>query len=357
MRMLKALALEAQLADVGEPAVCLLVGSDESLRAECLRLLKGALAPEALAGSTVRSFEQPVAARDVFDELRTVPFMGMPGRRVAMVADGGPFLQSHWQDLRRYLERPSPTATLLLCVAQLDPKKPPGKPLKEKEAETGRKKAWRELLKQIAARGVVVDCSRLKWGEAKGWVRTYAVRTGGKLTAGAANALVEALGPDLLALRNEVDKLCTYAGPGAAVTDRDVDELVARSRSRSAFDLAEAVGRGDVAEALRLGSRLLLQGESREGIVAVLALQLRRLWQIKRLQGSGMGEQELARQVRAPAFAVRRALKTVGGMPEDRFGRQFDLLARADTESKSAGLRAQEEGVWLDSLLVRLCRA
>jgi DNA polymerase III delta subunit len=354
--MLKALELEARLSDLDEAAVYILLGDDDALRAHCLGLLKAALAPADSPGSTVRVFETTAAASDVFAELRTLPFMGLAGRRVVTVERGDAFLQSHWEGLLRYLQQPARAGKLVLCVSRLDPKAPPAGHAGDADARADRAKAWQALMKVMAARGAMVDCSRLTWPDARTWVRTYADRIGGKVTPRAAGALVEALGPNLLALRNEVDKLCTRAG-SEAVTERDVDEFVSQGRSRSAFDLAEAVGRADAASALRLCGRLLLQGESREAIVAVLGLQLRRLWQIKRFRAAGMSEQEAIRRSDAPAFAVRRALKAVEPVPEGRFARQIALLAASDAESKAASLRSEEEQVWLESLLVRLCRA
>jgi len=314
------------------------------------------MAPPDSPGSTVRVFDSAAAARDVFEELRTLPFMGLAGCRVVVVERGDAFLQSHWDALLRYLQKPASAGRLILCVGKLNPKSPPGGRGGDSNAQADRSKAWRALMKAIAVRGAMIDCSRLTWQDAKAWVRTHASGIGGKVTPRGADALVEALGPNLLALRNEVEKLCTRAG-SAAVTERDVEEMVPQGRSRSAFDLAEAVGRADAAAALRLCGQLLLQGESREAIVAVLGLQLRRLYQIKRFHTAGMNEQEMSRRSGAPSFAVRRALRAVGALPEGRFARQIALLAAADAESKSASLRSQEEQVWLEGLLVRLCRA
>ena len=355
-RMLKALELEARLAELDDAAVCVLLGDDDALRTHCLGLLKAALAPADSPGSTVRVFEAAAGAHEVLDELRTLPFMGLAGRRVVIVERGDAFLQSHWEELLRYLRQPARDGRLVLCVARLNPKTPPGGGARDAEARAGRAKDWQALLKAMAANGALVDCARLTWQDARSWVRTYADAIGGKVMPRAAGALVEALGPNLLALRSEVAKLCTYAG-SAAVSEQDVEELVLHGRSRSAFDLAEAVGRADGAAALRLCRRLLLQGESRESIVAVLGLQLRRLWQVKRLCEAGVDEQEAIRRSDAPPFAVRRALKVVGPLPEGRFARQIALLAEADAASKAASLRSQEEQVWLESLLVRLCRA
>ena len=57
-----------------------------------------------------------------------------------------------------------------------------------------------------------------------------------------------------------------------------------------------------------------------------------------------------------PRFAVRRCLEVLPGLTEGRLGRQLELLSAADVEAKTASLRSQEEGVWLENLVARLCR-
>ena len=82
MPALKALELEDHIADVSGAPVCVLTGGDDALRSRSVRMLAAA---DDLPGTTVRRFEDVPDARDVFDELRTVPFLGMEGRRVVIV--------------------------------------------------------------------------------------------------------------------------------------------------------------------------------------------------------------------------------------------------------------------------------
>ena len=115
------------------------------------------------------------------------------------------------------------------------------------------------------------------------------------------------------------------------------------------------MARGELPVALPLCRNLLLRGESREGVISSLAYQTRRLWQMKRLHAAGASEKDIARQIGAPAFAVRRALKALPSVSEQRLARQVAVLAEADAQSKTTSLRSQEEAVWLESLLARLC--
>ncbi|MHC4481390.1 MAG: DNA polymerase III subunit delta, partial [Planctomycetota bacterium] len=282
-------------------------------------------------------------------------FMGLEGRRTVVVEQGDAFLRSNWELVADYLRAPSRTGTLIICLSGLDARRPPGKAAGGREEDKERRAAWRALVEDIRQKGFVVDCAAFSWREAKTWARARAEQEGKRLTPRAVDALLEAVGPNLMALDAELEKLAAYAGAEAAIAERDVATLVPQARSRSVFEMAEAVGRADAAQALALCGRLLLAGESRESMVSVLALQLRRLWQAKRLHESGASEAEIARTMAVPRFVVRRALSVLPRLSAERLARQFEMLAAADVESKTTSLRAQEERVWLENLVARLC--
>jgi DNA polymerase-3 subunit delta len=355
MPTVKALQLGDHLRQASQAPVCAVLGTDDALRSHCLRLLRDAAAPEDQPGSTVRRFEDVPAPHAVFDELRTLPFMGLPGRRVVIVERGDVFLRSSWEALARYLDAPSRTGTLILCLDEGPAKSPPDKASRGEAEQKERRRRWQGIWKALSDSGLVVDCGTPSWSEAGRWVQSEAERLRKKLTPRAAATLVQAVGPNLLALRSELEKLVAYAGEQVTIAERDVEEVVTEARSRSAFELAEAVGRGDAAAALKLCGRLLLSGESKEDIVSVMALQLRRLWQMKRLRAAGASQKGIAAGASVPMFVVRRSQGLLSSLSEDRLARQFRILAAADLESKTTSMRSSEEGVWLENLLARLC--
>ncbi|MFW6188817.1 MAG: DNA polymerase III subunit delta [Planctomycetota bacterium] len=330
----QALHLDKQLGN--EPAsVYALVGEDDALQTRALELLERFAAPEDQPGSTVRRFEETPEPADVFGELRTVPFMGMEGRRLVVLEAADEFVNKHSDPLTKYLERPSRTGTLVLCLKSLD----------------GRTRA----AKAIDSAGMVVDCSKLRWKDARGWLRSAARERGKSLTREAVYNLVEAVGPNLLALENELEKLALYVGERETITEEDVGEMAAEARSRSVFDLGQAVAAGDTAEALRLCEELLLRGERVVMIIGVLARQVRRYWQMKRLLRDDASQNEIARATGMPGFAVRNVRKDVENRPEAWFPRRLRMLSEADYESKTKSPRAREEQLWLETLLARLC--
>ena len=334
MAVVGALELEKRLDEVSPPSVCVLEGEDDALVARSLGALLELLAPQDRPGSVVTRIETVEKPSQVFDELRTIPFMGMEGRRVVVVQDGDAFLKEHRDRLLRYMESPSSTGTLILHVKGLD----------------GRRKETKALREQ----GLVVQCGGLRWRQAQSWLHTRARELGGAISDRAASELVSALGPNVASLESEMEKLIAYAQPEGRITVDAVNEMVAQGRARSIFELGDMISAGRKADALEFCERLLRRGEAPEGIVAVLASQVRRLWQVKRLQGSGASQRDIEKATGLPGFVVRKSLQAARGLSEDWFAERLETLSEADYSLKTKSLPADQRQVWVETLVARL---
>ncbi|MGD2175194.1 MAG: DNA polymerase III subunit delta [Candidatus Brocadiaceae bacterium] len=336
MPAISALELEEKARTLPVQPAYALVGKNDTLRALSLRLIESVAAPPDHPGGVLTRLEEVPEPSAVFDELRTAPFMGLEGRRVVVVENGDEFLKDNADRLVRYLERPSPTGCLVLLLGALD----------------GRTRA----AKALEEHGLVVECGRVTWRQAESWLREQARQMGARITPQAASDLVRSVGADLMTLRSELDKLVTYCQPEDTITRQAVDAVGAGSRSRSIFDLGDAISRGKRAEAMRLCNQLLLRGEAPEAIIAVLARQVRQLWQIKRLRADGASQNQMAGRIGIPPFAVRRGAQVVDRLSEDWFAEQLTVLSEADYELKTASLRAGDEEAWVGNLVARLCQ-
>lgn len=352
----KAAELADHLEQEGLRPVYALVGEDEALISESISLLKAAVEKPELPGSSVQDMDGLPEPSAVFDELRTLPFMGTPGVRLVIVRAGTQFIASHGAAIVAYLARPSRTGVLVLCRG---PQETPKRATKSSDEDKSRGPAVdiaKKVAKAVGQAGLIVDCSPPKWASAKNWLRTEAHRAGKTVTPAAADALLEAVGPDLMALRRELEKLLLYAVAEKTINERHVEEIVPQSRSRSIFELSDAVARREVAKALSLGQHLLLSGETPEGIIAFLARQLRKLSDVKRLAERGADQKEIARELfRGMDFAARKAVQSVRSLDQDWFARRVEILAAADENLKTTSVQTREQLVWFSSLLAELC--
>jgi DNA polymerase-3 subunit delta len=151
------------------------------------------------------------------------------------------------------------------------------------------------------------------------------------LQPGAAEALADAVGPQLLMLRQELEKAALHAGPGRPVSRHDVIAVVSAVADEPIWDLTDAIGEGRTPDALAILSRLLDSGAYPPALLGSLASHFRKLarlccgasvaghpFMVKKL------ESQAQRYTRARLVAclhaihrVDEALKGQGSLPPD----------------------------------------
>ncbi len=332
---IKALQIGRHLRSSQLEPLYVVCGEEESLIAATLGALKNKNESDDKPGSTSIEFNVVDDHRQIFDELYTQPFLGMQGKRMVVVRAGRELAETASDQLTEYAKKPSKTSVLVLCCDKLDKRKNPARTLSKK--------------------AVWVDCNKVRWDEARQWVRSEAKRNGKSLAKGTDYVLLQAVGPHISALKRELDKLVLYVGDKKVIDQRAVDDVVPASRARTVFELSDTIAAMNTREAVHLGETLLLHGEAPEMIVAFLSSRMRDLWQVARLARRRVSHYEISKQVGMPDFAVKRALEAVRGRDDKWFAARLKMLSDADTELKTASLPTRERGTWLTGFIVKLC--
>jgi DNA polymerase-3 subunit delta len=151
------------------------------------------------------------------------------------------------------------------------------------------------------------------------------------LQPGAAEALAEAVGPQLLMLRQELEKAALHAGPGLPVSRDDVLAVVSDVADEPIWDLTDAIGEGRSRDALVILGRRLESGAPPPVLLGSLASHFRRLMR-SRCGASVPGHPFMVRKLESQAqryteerlvaclhaiHAVDEALKGRGSLPAD----------------------------------------
>lgn len=204
--------------------------------------------------------------------------------------------------------------------------------------------------------------------QAHGTLRTFAPPTGAALerwivarakqehaiiAPDAARELASLANGSLRRLANEIAKVATYVGRDGTIDLATVQRLVPDSRETRAFDLTDALGRGDRATALRILHELLADGQAPLMIVGMVTGQIRRLAQVQDLVARGKRPAEIAA---ATGMAPYAAEKTVA--QAKRFtAAQIDAAQRACLEVDTALKRSRmAPDLALDLLLAEFGR-
>jgi len=138
------------------------------------------------------------------------------------------------------------------------------------------------------------------------WVGTLARERGHAIAPAAVELLLERVGADLARLDDELEKLSLHAGAGATIDAKQVDALVATTRTRAVEELTDRLARRDLAGAIRALRGLVAGGEAPLRILAFLASNLRRALHVSELAATGASEAEIASRLGMPPWLVSK---------------------------------------------------
>ena len=175
---------------------------------------------------------------------------------------------------------------------------------------------------------------------------------GGRMDRDAAEHLVRAVGTDLRSLAAAVQQLCDDF-PDEQLTT----ELVRRYHSGRAdvkgFDIADLAMAGRPAEALAELRWALDTGVEPPAVTGAFAYKVR---QLARLKGAPRGQRDadLARDVGAAPFMIRRLRDQLRGWDEDGLARVVGAVARADAAVKG---NAADPAYELERLVLTIVRS
>jgi DNA polymerase III subunit delta len=188
--------------------------------------------------------------------LAAIPAMSLMDSRRYLLADG----IERWRDkqlgpvLEALGELPPDLTLVLIC----------------------RDKPAAKLVKAVkAAGGEVHEFEAPKAREMPRVLVGEAQRLGFRFDPAAARMLVERMGANPVRLGNELERLALWAGPGGEVDAAALTEMIRDTSEAAVWSLSDALIEGDAAAAMRIGERLIGQGENVTGLIYGLASRLR----------------------------------------------------------------------------------
>lgn len=235
-----------------------LIGGTDGAKIDATRARLKARAEREGGPAALEVFE-PGEGRGMPDHeelLASIPAMSLMESRRYLLADG----IERWRDkqldpvLGVLAELPPDLTLVLICRD-----KPPAKLAKAVKAAAGEVHEFEAPKARELPRALVADAQKL----------------GYRLDPAAARLLVERMGANPVRLRNELERLALWAGRGGEVGLADLEEMIADTSEAAVWSLSDALIEGNSAAALRIGERLIGQGENVTGLIYGLASRLR----------------------------------------------------------------------------------
>lgn len=140
---------------------------------------------------------------------------------------------------------------------------------------------------------------------------------------------------DIDNIRNELDKLMLYKINDKNITKDDITLFVEENIDNTVFDLVSSLLKNDNAKALKLYNKFTDSGMDSSQIVAIIASQVRLLFQVKRLYNLGKSNDEIARILEFKSvYRVKYLLSDCYYYTEDDLIKYLSKLADIDRDIK-----------------------
>ncbi|MET0339564.1 MAG: DNA polymerase III subunit delta [Polyangiales bacterium] len=314
------------------PGVALIVGSERLLSERAVSAIRAACLDEGVAGFNSDQFQgASLTAQTVINAARTLPMMART--RFVMVRAVDAMAPAEQEALAAYLRAPSPDACMVLLSDKLDGR---GK-LAAAARECGC------FYEAVAPK--LQDLPALTQHEARG--------RGHPIDYQAALALVDALGADLAAIDDALERLSLYVGAAQPIDLAAVEQCVVHARVESVWALVDAVGARNAKVALAAAASLLGKQEPPLKILGLVARQLRIVARMRSALRSGLKPQEAAQKAGAPGFKARDLAVSAKRFDDAQMARAFRTLAEADLQLKGSKVPGPRV---LEQALLDLCR-
>lgn len=310
--------------------VLLFVGDDSYSKENAVKNLRSSL-----AGDSSRDFDYDVfhgGESDPIEALElasTVPFVAK--KRLVVIKDLEKSSQSFLSRLLAYVKKPSRSTCLVL------------------ESEDD------EFIsdnKEIAKYCEVRRFDGIKGSGMESWVNKYLSSAGKKITSDALEALGEQHSTDLRFLAYELDKLIAFTGSRDEVNLVDVEEVVTRSLSAQAFDLANAMDKRDIGMAMKVISDLMSGGRKQYEIVGLLCWHIKRIWRAKTFLEQGKDTRYITQTLKIHQRYQNEFLKQVNAMSKVLIQKRMEALLEADLDIKRSRF---DPTLVLECAVMRLC--
>jgi DNA polymerase-3 subunit delta len=195
----------------------------------------------------------------------------------------------------------------------------------------GRKKLHQELQKKATP----VDCAKLRPGDLGLWIRQRADKLGLKLTPAQIGLIGERLGPDLMRIRTELQKLRTFAGNKDQISNADLEALIPGEPEPDIFGLIDAVAQRNPRLGLPKLENLLDSGENELKILIMLARQFRNITAAIAAREQGFTPKIMAESLGINPYVAEKSFTQSGQFSLPSLQRILERLINADYSMKT----------------------
>ncbi|MCR4587761.1 MAG: DNA polymerase III subunit delta [Lachnospiraceae bacterium] len=307
----------------------LLYGEEDYLRYQFRDRLVKALVNEGDTMNFTRFSGKDISVPQVIDLAETLPFFAE--RRVILMEDTG-FFKGSGEELAKYLEAPAESTVFIFCESEVD----------------GRTK----LFKTVSKNGIAAEMKHPSDADMSRWLNGKAAAQGISFASGAlCDYFIKRMGPDMMALENELTKLASYLGERDVIQKADIDAVCTPQIQDTIFEMVRCMSQGRKKEAMEHYYSLVLLHKPAMQTLAMLNRQVGDLLQVKDLMIRRRSKKEVAEATGMAPYRAQKTMELAGDFDLPALKDMLNEGISVETDIKSGNL---QDTVGVEMLLIRL---
>ena len=312
-------------------SIYLFYGEEGYLRSQCVDMVKSALFPEDDTMNITAFSGEHLTEKAILDLADTMPFFA--DRRLIIVEDSGFFTAAH-DELAAYIAKGIPETTCLI--------------FSESKADSRMK-----LFKAAAKAGMTMEMTLPREQHLAGWLAKLARAAGKNISADVLEHFLEISAPDMVSMKNEMQKVLDYTGERNTITRDDIDAVCTVNVENRVFEMIDAVAEKDSRTALRLYDALLTLREPPMRILYNMNSQFSRLYQIKDLLDKGLPIRAISDRTGIRDFIVRRSLRPCERFSLEGLREALEYGVQMEEDIKTGKIT---DSIAVETMIVRFCQ-
>lgn len=313
------------------PAACLVTGVEPLLIDEACDLIRARARQEGYADREVHFLEKGFDWDALLADAKSLSLFASR-RLIELRLKGAPDAASA-KALAELAAAP-PADTVLLVSGELEPKP--------------QQAAW---VKQFEAKGLLVVGVPVERAQLPQWIQKRLAARGAKVTVDAAELLADRVEGNLLAARQEIERIVLLR-PGEELDADAVAELVADNARYDVFELSAAAMAGNASRALRVLAGLKGEGIAIPLILWALVNDLRGVSQVLQQQSMRVSFDDACRN--AQVWSNRKITVGAGTRRLDARAVESLLVAAARADRVAKGVERGDDWVEVERLVARI---
>lgn len=191
-------------------------------------------------------------------------------------------------------------------------------------------------------------------GELVKMIITAVNKRGGSISSEAARYLIEYVSEDIDIIRNEIEKLCAFAGKNP-IDKALINKICIKNIEQSIFDLSGKILRKDVGGALKILDELLYLRVKPIAILSTISSVYTDMYRASAGKKASVSLSDIVKDFsygENRKFLVERAIKNLNILDENQIKLSLEELVRCDKALKNF---TANDRIILEEMIVRLC--